>query len=211
MAHNCFYKDQICHYCGKQGHIQQGKPKQAARTPEVHAVEVDVDVNVDTYNDILATLGVHIVSKQSKDVIWVDLNVDSKLLGTELDTDSAVSIISFDLYQQKFNDNPFNETRLFLKTYPGENITSVGVFKVNVDYQNQRELLDLYLYVVKSKGPVLMGRDWLCKMHLDWCSIKSLQAPPAALSPKERLDTMLDKYRMSLKIHWAHLHQPKRS
>ena len=56
-----------------------------------------------------------------------------------------------------------------------------------------------------------MGRDWLRKIHLDWCSIKSLQAPPATLSPKERLDTMLDKYRMSLKINWAHLHQPKRS
>ena len=90
MAHNCFYKEQICHYCGKQGHIQQGKPKQAARTPEVHAVEVGVDVNVDTYDDVLATLGVHNVSKQSKDIIWVDLNVDSKPLGTELDTGSAI-------------------------------------------------------------------------------------------------------------------------
>ena len=39
MTHN--YKDQICHHCGKQGHIQrvcrskqQGKPKQATKTPE---------------------------------------------------------------------------------------------------------------------------------------------------------------------------------
>ena len=79
-----------------------------------------------------------------------------------------------------------------MKTYTGENITPVGVLKVNVDYHNQRELLDLY--VVKSKGPVLMGRDWLRKICLDWCSIKSLQAPTATLSPKERLDTMLDKY-----------------
>ena len=54
MAHNCFYKDQICHHYGKHGHIQQvcrskqqGKPKQAAKTPEVHAVGVDVDVGVD--------------------------------------------------------------------------------------------------------------------------------------------------------------------
>ena len=121
----------------------------------------------------------------------MDLNVDSKPLGTDLDTGSAVSIISFDLYQQKFNDNPFNETGLFLKTYTRENITSVGVLKVNVDYQNQRELLDLYLYVVKSKGPVLMGRDWLRKMHLDWCSIKSLQAPPATLRAPDQ------KYRES--------------
>ena len=68
----------------------------------------------------------------------------------------------------------------------------VGVLKVPVDYQNQREVLDLY--VVKNKGPVLMGRDWLRTIHLDWCSIKSLQASLATSSPKERLDVMLDKY-----------------
>ena len=59
-THNCFYKDQICNHCGKQGHFQrvcrskqQGKPKKATITPEVHAVEVDIDV--DAYEDILAT------------------------------------------------------------------------------------------------------------------------------------------------------------
>ena len=68
----------------------------------------------------------------------------------------------------------------------------VGVLKVPVDYQNQKGLLDLY--DVKEKGPVLMGRDWLHKLRLDWCSIKSLQASLATSSPIERLDVMLDKY-----------------
>ena len=85
----------------KQGHIQrvcrskqQLKPKLATKTPEVHAVEVDVDA----YEDILATFEVHNVRKQSNDIIWVDLDVDGKPLKMELDTGSAVSIISFDLY-----------------------------------------------------------------------------------------------------------------
>ena len=92
MTHN--YKDQICRHCGKQGHIprvcrskQQGKPKQATKTPEVHAVEVDVDVD--------ATFEVHNVRKQSNDIIWVDLDVDGKPLKMELDTGSAVSINDF--------------------------------------------------------------------------------------------------------------------
>ena len=68
----------------------------------------------------------------------------------------------------------------------------VGVLKVPVDYQNQREVQDLY--VVKNKGPVLMGRDWLRTIRLDWCSIKSLQVLLATSSPKERLDVMLEKY-----------------
>ena len=137
----------------KQGHIQrvcrskqQGKPKQATKTPKVHAVDVDVDA----YEDILATFEVHNVRKQSNDIIWVDLDVDGKPLKMELDTGSAVSIISFDLYQQKFNRLLQHKTGPSLKTYTGENIMPVGVLKVPVDYQNQREVLDLY--VVKNKA-----------------------------------------------------------
>ena len=84
-------------------------------------------------------------------------SVDGKPLKMELDTGSAVSIISFDLYHQKFKRLPLHKTGLFLKTYTGENIMPVGVLKVPVDYQNQRELLDLY--GVKNKGPVLIWRD----------------------------------------------------
>ena len=62
--------------------------------PKVHAVEVDVD----TYEDNSATFEVHNVRKQSNDITWVDLDIDGKPLKMELDTGSAVSIISFDLY-----------------------------------------------------------------------------------------------------------------
>ena len=39
-----------------------------------------------------------------------------------------------------------------------------------------------------------MGRDWLYKIRLDWCAIKSLNVPQATLPDKDRLDTILDKY-----------------
>ena len=104
-----------------------------------------------------------------RNVIWVDLKVDGKPLIMELDTGLAVSIITHEVYMKKFNEIPLQKTELLLKTYTGENITPVGVLKTDVEYQ---QLLDLYL--VKGKGPVLMGRDWLYKIRLDWCAIKSL-------------------------------------
>ena len=110
----------------------------------------------------------------------------------ELDTGSAVSIIRHDLCMVKFNDKPLHKTELMLKTYTGENITPVEVLKANVEYKDQQPLL-LDLYVVKSKGPVLMGRDWLYKIRLDWYAIKSLQVSQAAPLAKERLQTMLDR------------------
>ena len=88
-------------------------------------------------------------------------DVDGKPLRMELDTGSAVSTISFDLYQQKFNRLPLHKTGLSLKTYTAENIMPMAELKVPVDYQNQREVLDLY--VVKNKGRVVLGRDWLAR------------------------------------------------
>ena len=99
--------------------------KQTAKTPEVHAVEVDIDA----YDDVLATLEVHDVSKQNNDIIWVDLNVYGKPLKMELDTGSAVTVVSFDLYQQKCNINALHKTGLLLKTYTGEIITPVEILK----------------------------------------------------------------------------------
>ena len=80
-----------------------------------------------------------------------------------------------------------------LKTYTGGNIVPLGVLKTNVEYKDQQPLL-LDLYVVKNKGPVLMGRDWLYKIRLDWYAIKSLKASQTPPIAKERLQTMLDKY-----------------
>ena len=68
----------------------------------------------------------------------------------------------------------------------------VGVLKIPVDYQTQRELLDLY--VVKNKHPSFLGKDWLSTIRLAWCSIKLLQASLVTLSPGERLNVMLNKY-----------------
>ena len=200
-THNCRFKDQTCYHCGKVGHIsrvcrlkQQGKPKQTPKTPQnaqVHTVESGYSAT-DEFEDILS-LKIHNVSNPSSNVIWVDLKVEGKPLKMELDTGSAVSIIPHDLYMEKFNDKPLHKTELMLKTYTGENITPVGVLKANVEYKDQQPLL-LDLYVVKSKGPVLMGRDWLYKIRLDWYTIKSLQVSQATPLAKERLQTMLAKY-----------------
>lgn len=108
----------------------------------------------------------------------------------ELDTGSAVSIITHELYMKKFDEIPLKKTELLLKTCTGENITPVGVLKANVEYKGLQPL-QLDLYVLKGKGP---GRDWLCKIRLDWCAIKSLNFPQATLPAKECLDTILDKY-----------------
>ena len=154
---------------------QQGKPKQPLKTPKntlVHTVEYSES---DEFEDVLGSSKIYNVSKPSTNLIWVDLKADGKPLKKELDTGSAVSIIPHDLYMEKFNDKPLYKTEVILKTYTKENIIPAGVLKANVEDQDQQPLL-LDLYVVKNKGPELMGRDWLKKILLDMHAIKSLKA-----------------------------------
>jgi len=93
---------------------------------------------------------------------------------------------------KKCDQISLQQTELLLKTYTGENINPVGVLEVNVECKGQHPLL-LDLYVIKGKGPVLMERYWYYMIRLDWCGIKSLNVSQAALSAKERLQTMLDE------------------
>jgi hypothetical protein len=44
---------------------------------------------------------------------------------------------------------------------------------VNVQYNNQRANLDLY--VVRKGGPPLFGSEWLHHFQLNWKEIKSLK------------------------------------
>lgn len=92
------------------------------------------------------------------------MEVESQPLEMELDTGSAVSILPYEVFQKRFPVKKLEETSVVLKNYTGEQISPVGCLSVQVQYQDQASLLPLY--VVRTKDPVLMGRDWLHKLRL---------------------------------------------
>ena len=61
-----------------------------------------------------------------------------------------------------------------LTTITGEPIRVLGECKVDVRYHGAL-YNDMPLIVVESKGPALLGRDWLSKIRVDWKFIKSLK------------------------------------
>lgn len=58
-------------------------------------------------------------------------------------------------------------TSVIMMTYPGEIFEVLGEITVNVKYPAQIKTFN----VVKGKGPVLLGRNWLQIKKLNWQSV----------------------------------------
>ena len=91
----------------------------------------------------------------------------------ELDTGSAISTLPLEMYKETFPNTLLVDTTTIFKTYSGEKITPEGKLLVCMEHNNQ--VKDLTLYVVKTQGPALFGRDWLHQIQLDWKRICDLE------------------------------------
>ena len=118
--------------------------------------------------------------------------MNGKLFQMELDTGSAVLVISKQDYTIHFGNKQLKNTNITLKTYSGENVVSLGVFEVKVEHEGQTAMLKLY--VVEKGGPALFGRDWLQKIQLNWKNIKCLHNVSSSIQSSENLDNILKRY-----------------
>ena len=105
-------------------------------------------------------------SRSERKPFTASVQVEGQDITMEIDTGSAVSIITERVYLEYFQHLQLQESSLQLRTYTGEEVKPEGVINVTVIYQEQAKVLPLY--VLKSKGPCLFGRDWMAQIRLDW-------------------------------------------
>lgn len=74
----------------------------------------------------------------------------------EIDTGSAVTIVSDTVYKESLQHIPFQLSSLILKTCTGEPVPTKGLINVKVHVNGQTARLPLY--VVKGKFPSLEGK-----------------------------------------------------
>ena len=98
-------------------------------------------------------------------------------------------------YHAQFSTTALSPTAINLKTYSGEWISPLGVFRANIKHEGQSHIGDAY--VVRTTGPALFGRDWLQHIQLDWKAIQCHRlASPAISQPiPTQPDTDLGKLR----------------
>lgn len=93
------------------------------------------------------------------------LLVEESNVCMEIDTGSALSCISSQLYRDKFHHKPLLPCSLTLSFYDGSKIRPLGYIEVKVKYKNVTKILDLY--VIDNGTTSLLGRQWLAELNIE--------------------------------------------
>jgi len=103
----------------------------------------------------------------------VPVAIDGKTVDTELHTGASVTIIPKSIWTDVLTSKPVEHTDVKLRSYSGHEIPVIVEAKVQVAYRDQEAVLPVV--ITGNDGPVLMGRDWLSVLKLDWGQIKRIQ------------------------------------
>ena len=200
-----------CFQCGQEGHFRadcpqrkpnsnastrpkepQKKGKHKYRKQKVHKVDhADSTSSSESDSDSDGLLKAVRVSKvgKSKDTglppIMVQMRVNEFPIDMELDTGAAVSVVS-QKQLKALGIVKLEPSSVGLTTITGEPIKVYGECRVTVKYLDS-VYHNMPLIVAESKGPALLGRNWLAKIQVDWKFIKSLRG-------NKPIDSLIQKY-----------------
>ncbi|GAB1862307.1 hypothetical protein CAJAP_03386 [Camponotus japonicus] len=136
-----------CLLCGKSGHIK--KVCKASRTKNSNsAIEV-----------------LTVEHTQFRDKLFTTLNVNKKNVRFEVDSGSAVTLMSESEAKRLFKGEILYKTDLNLVTYTRTPIPLHGYIKVKV--RNGNLVRKLNLYIVKIDKEPLVGREWILQLNKD--------------------------------------------
>ena len=96
----------------------------------------------------------------------VEMIINGQTLSMEVDTGSAVTLVSEHTFKSKWPNTSLQSSSVKLKTYSNEQLRVVGQFEAEIKYSDQ--------IVVEGNGPSLFGRDWLLQFRLNWKQIHSV-------------------------------------
>ena len=161
LAANCNFKNVECFRSRKVGHIAGvcRKKVDEARFNLVEAHSSAYAMNEGNEETVVITT----VTVSEMGVIWIKPVVSGEKVAMQLDTGSALTIMSKEDFQKLFVGEKLPKTTTAMKTFSGEKLKLLGYAIVKVCLNNQT--LKLKLHVVDAKAPPLFGRDWLCSLY----------------------------------------------
>ncbi|XP_028403427.1 uncharacterized protein K02A2.6-like [Dendronephthya gigantea] len=195
----CFFRKSKCHGCQNYGHIikkcpersgnnnwkkiRSGKSKgkddkrKKKKPSGIHNVKTDSDVESDceSQEEVMDTTWPVFMltdSGRKQTELKVLVSIEGKPVTMEVDTGAAVSIMPESVWRKLSSTKPVRKSNVKLRSYSGHEIPVLGEIDVGVVYGNQKAHLPVI--VTNNEGPVLLGRNWLSVLKLNWSQIKKV-------------------------------------
>ncbi|XP_054281209.1 uncharacterized protein K02A2.6-like [Macrosteles quadrilineatus] len=179
----CAFASYKCHGCQRVGHLKKVckakksssfHGKKSTSRMGVHQVEEEVGLGLEVP---MAEIGLYNLKSGSDNGYKVGLVANDVYLEMILDTGSALTICPSEIFYEKFSNLKLRPANVKLTTYSGHDVPVLGQVNVNVKYNNQQASLPLTVVSLESKSqPILLGRNWLGQLRLDWQNVFSCKA-----------------------------------
>lgn len=155
-TNRCRYKNYVCKLCNRKGHLR----KMCSYSDKVNYVGEGSVMEGDDGEFLINTIRC-IKGKPMTERV----KLGGRFLEFQIDSGSAVSLISNDLYKSNFSHIPLSVTNKKLRSYTGEPIQTIGYVSLPVSYSKITHTIDLF--VVRNGGPPLLGRDFIRTFNLE--------------------------------------------
>ena len=135
------------------------------QTLPTNDVEENIDSNSDEHS---SSFYIHKINPTKP--LYVTLGIQNSTIKFEIDTGSAITLISERKYCMRFQNLPLTGTKIKIRTYANEPLKALGKLIIDVSYEN--EIYNrLPLYVIMGSGVNLLGRNWMALMRINWENI----------------------------------------
>lgn len=217
IAVECPYKDYKCHTCKKVGHLSKScfqvkdRPNSGRNYPnkskagpyKVHQLTEEDSLSSEVESMALYNIGLGLGDYKSG--YKVRLAVENRQVTLELDTGCALTLCPIDFYEKYFYrpNLKLKPCNVKLLTYSGSEVRVIGQLQVNVTYgdQSYNKLPLVVVDIEKTGQPMLLGRNWLEIIVLDWKSVFSGVTPKANLLEEQSFNNL--NLRPTLNSHFA--------
>lgn len=177
-GNRCNFRNATCYSCGKIGHLapvckSKGQKtnnagKNFSNKSKVNFVDETEENDIEDCYE-LNNISVVNESMLASNSYYTTMLVEGKEVKMIIDTGASMTCMPKHVYVRQFNHINLNHTELQLKSYSGHALELMGEFDATVRHEGK----DFRLPVIvvnndDERQPVLLGRNWLKHLKLDW-------------------------------------------